>query len=597
MANADKVLARGVWADTSGVAGIEEAQDASYQPFLGVLSGGFSPDPHWIRLDLDAGQAGGEDWVVRIRPGWHDEIQLFDPVSAGQRWITGDRYPRSTEAYRSLNLNFRIPQSDHKRSLYLRLDSVHSLVFQVSVYPMADAIGQDQRQFAFMMSYLAFLGFVLLVSLVTWFSDREQVLGLFCVQLALAILYAASMYGVFRMVFDGVIGNATLDTINNLLILAYPTAVLAFYRIFLLDYGVYGWVSRVLLGIMAVSVINAMLIVFGISGPALQINNFMLLSATMVIVVSSWLLIDKSQKPKQDGLPLWAARLATTVMASWALVGLANSLGVPVSSNLALNSFLVHPFALALLMSIMLQYRARERLKRVTGEHAAASQRVIEERATRETLQQFMAMLSHEIKSPLSVVRLAVDEGIVDPKLLGAAGRAVSDINELVMRCLQTDQIEAGVLERKLQQFCLQDLIRVWSEGRPEVANRLTVASEERAEVWGDVWFSQIILSNLIENALKYGCETEEIEITLEPATQTGRHGWVLRVSNRIEARELIDSDRIFNKFYRGERAARRSGAGLGLYLSRELAYQQCGTLTFHQPNETRVEFLFWLPS
>jgi signal transduction histidine kinase len=596
-ASADQVMARGFWVDTSGVAGLEEAQAATYTPFGTVMIEGFSPHPYWIRLDLPAGQLGGEDWIVRIRPAWHDEIRLYDTLSLGQEWVTGDRYRRSAEAYRSLNLNFRIPQSHQERSLFLRLDSAHSYLLQASVHPISDAIARDQRQFAFLMSYLAFLGFVLLISVITWFSDREQVLGLFCVQLVLAMLYGASIYGVFRMVFDGVISNGALDLINNLLIVAYPTGVLAFYRMFLMDYGVYAWMRQVFLAMMSVAVINVVLILFGVAELALRINNLVLMLATFLIFISPWVLIDHSQKPKQDSLPLWVARLATTGLATAGLVSLANTLGVPLSSNAALNSFLVHPFALAVLISILLQYRARERLKRVTAEHTAASQRVIEERATRETLQQFMGMLSHEIKSPLSVVSLAVDQGIKDPKLLGAAGRAVTDINQLVMRCLQTDQVEAGAFEPRRQRFLFNELVVTCTEGRPELSARVRMASDERAEVRGDVWFSQIILNNLLENALKYGHDGGQIDIALEPKTQDGQDGWVMRVSNAVEARERIDAARIFDKFYRGERAARRSGAGLGLYLSAALASQQGGTLTFNQPQATQVEFELWMPA
>lgn len=61
-------------------------------------------------------------------------------------------------------------------------------------------------------------------------GDRERLLGIVSLILALGILYAASVHGVLRVQLDGTVPNETLNRVHDLRVIAYPMATVWFYR-------------------------------------------------------------------------------------------------------------------------------------------------------------------------------------------------------------------------------------------------------------------------------------------------------------------------------------------------------------------------------
>jgi signal transduction histidine kinase len=80
-------------------------------------------------------------------------------------------------------------------------------------------------------------------------------------------------------------------------------------------------------------------------------------------------------------------------------------------------------------------------------------------------------------------------------------------------------------------------------------------------------------ISNLVENALKYSPAHDPVDVSL--LTENGHAD--VRVSDRGAGIVPEEQIRIFEKFYRAAAAQRLSGAGLGLYLARELAQRHGG--------------------
>ena len=82
----------------------QEAQQAPVQTYTGTLSKGFGPSAIWLRLRIDpnssdSSQRSADRLVLRIRPVYLDDIQVFDPLSpTGLAGRTGDiHHPRKDE--------------------------------------------------------------------------------------------------------------------------------------------------------------------------------------------------------------------------------------------------------------------------------------------------------------------------------------------------------------------------------------------------------------------------------------------------------------------------------------------------------------------
>jgi signal transduction histidine kinase len=96
----------------------------------------------------------------------------------------------------------------------------------------------------------------------------------------------------------------------------------------------------------------------------------------------------------------------------------------------------------------------------------------------------------------------------------------------------------------------------------------------------------RIVMSNLVDNALKYGKEGEQVDVEL---LADGEHLCMV-VSNAIGIAGLPDSQRIFEKYYRAPRAHAFTGSGLGLHIAAALAQLLGGELRY-QPTDERVVF------
>jgi signal transduction histidine kinase len=105
------------------------------------------------------------------------------------------------------------------------------------------------------------------------------------------------------------------------------------------------------------------------------------------------------------------------------------------------------------------------------------------------------------------------------------------------------------------------------------------------------------IVSNLLDNALKYSSSDSVVRIESTITKMNDRPGVTLRIINAIGDQGAPDPGYIFEKYYRGPRSRNVSGTGLGLYLSRRLAQRMGVELSLSPAQKTLVEFELWLPS
>ncbi len=554
------------------------------------FNAGYRANPHWVRLELRGDVSDQAGLVVRFRPVWHDEVMLFDPVVSDVPQVIGDRHPLLPTGYQSLSLAFEVPSLPKTRVVYARLDSPHSLMVTVDAQILLDMLHDDQIYMAFVMGYLAFLVAVLLFAAGVWLTDRERVVAAYSTQLFFSAAYGASMFGIFRLFLDDMAGSELLNQINYALIVLYPNSVLVFYRLLYADYGMCRWARGTLDAFIYLGLASLLWIAFGQTAFGLQWNAVMLVFASAFAATIPWFaLVDEPSAPEAT-VPLWMLRTAGGLLLSGVVWVLARTL-FGAENDLALEGFLMHSFWLALAVAVMLQLRSRRRLVYLRSSALAARARAEEALRAREGLQQFMTMLSHEIKTPLSVLSLAIEHGLNDPAVKNKASTSVKDIGRLVDRCLSFDQVTSGAIQPRPETFDVGDLLDNIIV-QMDVAARLRVSGLRDQQVVADAWFTEVVLTNLLENAIKYAPVDQPIEVRLGDVDPTG-HWVAITVINPIAENTHLDVTRLFDKFYRGEHAKHHSGAGLGLHLSRVLAKIQGGDLVYNpaRPDEFNIEF------
>ena len=225
-------------------------------------------------------------------------------------------------------------------------------------------------------------------------------------------------------------------------------------------------------------------------------------------------------------------------------------------------------------------------------ELAAAIDRL---RAANEQTTDFLAIIAHELHSPITAMTGAagilaehwpdLDEAQRQENLQNltrSAGRTRRLLDELLM----ASRLEAGQLQVSVETVALADAI---AEAVAAIGAPVEVCGADGMVVRADRTRVVQIVSNLLTNAARYGAEP----ITLEVVSA----GSVVEVrvcdSGLGVAEEL--RPQLFRKFVRG--AGRRDrGTGLGLFIVRELARRQGGDAWYERAPDGRTCFCFKLP-
>lgn len=206
----------------------------------------------------------------------------------------------------------------------------------------------------------------------------------------------------------------------------------------------------------------------------------------------------------------------------------------------------------------------------------------------------FMSMLSHELKTPIAVIQMLMGSQGVPMSARVRVDRALADMNLIIERCLQSDRLKFGRVRFRPSRFEISMLLQEVRDQSVEPA-RVIVHDCELQPCMTDVELLRIILSNLVDNAIKYGAQQANVDVTAKEQPRGKRRGILVEVVNAIGPAGAPDSQRAFGKYYRGERARGKSGSGLGLHIAAELTALAGGTITF-ESSDREVRFFVWIP-
>jgi two-component system sensor histidine kinase CiaH len=193
--------------------------------------------------------------------------------------------------------------------------------------------------------------------------------------------------------------------------------------------------------------------------------------------------------------------------------------------------------------------------------------------------QNFMMAITHELKTPISVARLNLEtlqKHNLDPekqhKLIRNALDETSRLNNLTNNILIASQLEGGRYNSSKDELDLSDLlkdcIQDFRNRFPE--RKFEDSIEPDADIKGDPLLLQILINNLLENAIKYSPKETIVTAILKNKSS------VIELLVRDEGPGIPEEEKkkIFTKFYRvgNESTRKKQGTGLGLYLCRIIA-------------------------
>ncbi|MBP2706302.1 PAS domain S-box protein [Microbispora sp. RL4-1S] len=227
---------------------------------------------------------------------------------------------------------------------------------------------------------------------------------------------------------------------------------------------------------------------------------------------------------------------------------------------------------------------------RETGETVVDFRDVTRAKELEEAKDLFLATTSHELRTPVTIVRGFA--GTLDSRwdhLSDADRRAAvhtiaeraRSLGRLLDQLLLGARAGAGELEVKVETFDLGERVRVATDGLPVLSDRHRVEVDippGLPPVYGDALATDILLGQLLENAFKYSPDGGLIRVQAWP--ESGRV--VLAVDDEGLGIAAADRERVFERFVQVDTGDRRrfGGVGLGLYIVRSLARAQGGDVT-----------------
>ncbi|HEY6064439.1 MAG TPA: HAMP domain-containing sensor histidine kinase, partial [Chitinophagaceae bacterium] len=193
--------------------------------------------------------------------------------------------------------------------------------------------------------------------------------------------------------------------------------------------------------------------------------------------------------------------------------------------------------------------------------------------------QNFMMAVTHELKTPISVAKLNLEtlqKYNLDPdkqkKIIRTTLDETARLDFLTNNILISSQLEGHRYKTSKEELDLSTLLKDCIHGfRNRFPERiLNEDIEADADVKGDALLLQMMINNLLENALKYSARENPVTASLKKY----RSGIELQVKDEGPGIPDDEKKNIFTKFYRiGNEATRKTqGTGLGLYLCRKIA-------------------------
>lgn len=217
----------------------------------------------------------------------------------------------------------------------------------------------------------------------------------------------------------------------------------------------------------------------------------------------------------------------------------------------------------------------------------------------------FLSAVTHELKSPLASMRLSLEtvlRGRSDPgasvRFLENALQDTERLQSLVEKVLEVTRFAREGSTLNLGESCLSEVV----EGTVErFSRRTTVAGANLlSEIQGGLWSEvdeeaiAIVISNLLENALKYGGTIPRIDVDFR---KTGDNA-TLDVTDNGKGIAPEDVPRVFERFWRaGDEMTRTTqGTGLGLFLVQQIVKSHGGEVLVAQTGTKGTTFRVILP-
>ncbi|MEY3855730.1 MAG: hypothetical protein RJA45_200 [Actinomycetota bacterium] len=224
-----------------------------------------------------------------------------------------------------------------------------------------------------------------------------------------------------------------------------------------------------------------------------------------------------------------------------------------------------------------------------------------------EMRKDFMANISHELKTPIGAVGLlaeamenSIDQPDVMAKLIKNIGKEAKRLSALVKDIIQLSRIQSAATITSTELVNLVDVVKdaidrnSWRSEKSSVEVAFT-SSKDRVLVYGDGEMLTVAVKNLVENAIIYSNKGDTVGVVIEANDDVAK----ILVKDSGIGIAKDEQARVFERFYRVDQSRSREtgGTGLGLSIVKHAAISHLGDVQLFSKPGVGSTFTLRLPT
>lgn len=603
--NAQNFAARdlAVLVDPLGTQSIETVSDPArardFTPAPHGFSAGYTRKVHWLRFTLAApppGADGTRRLLVELYPPFLDHLQVFIPRANGQgfdRFLYGDTEPFSAREIHHRAFVQKVDFADDKPMLvYVRLQTTSSSVLAIKVLTPAQFVDDVATEYALLGLFFGVLIAGLLLNLRYAFRG-DPLQRAFLIHLAVTLYMLFGNYGLFaQYLFQN--SPFWADHCLSIGAMLVVTSNTYFYGKALHIEQAAPWIRGIYRGVFWLGIL---FLPSPFLGFFTETQRVLIAGAFLVLLIGMWRSFQLYSRKAWGSLLIMLALLCSLLGASATTLTL---LGILPGQFWLINSYTISTLGtLAALQAYFMLHARLGEAKLIAAQlEAVRVASVLEtERTSKEAQSRFLAMLTHELRAPLSALRLCLGGLPKEGNLRHYAETSIVQIDTVIERCDLACRFDDGRLEVEHLPCCLHELVGDLFVQRKDCERiLLDVAQEPPIMLRTDPTLLKTILDNLAGNALKYSPDGAQVRLSASLQLRQARQGVCIWVENPVSGPSMRpDPEQVFTKYYRAPQAQRSTGSGLGLYIARGLSMMLGGD-TRYIPDQPNVVFEVWIP-
>jgi signal transduction histidine kinase len=613
--------------DAGGMLTLDDVrQRGNFTPLGRELSEGFTSAAIWLRVDvtLAVPHTLGTSWILEVANALLDDVRLYVPQRDGSylEQRSGEDVPRASWPLNYSNPSFQLQiDAGAPQRFYLRISARNAISTSILLW-QPDAFATATRDEAF--NYGIFYGvysLILVFHLFFWVVTRERLGGWYVPYVAVNFIGAAVSTGHLQKLIE--MTGTTSDMLLGVM-LCMPLAISNTFTLLQLELAtVMPRFVRIFQPLMWVIGVGLSLgVIAGYYGAAVGTAQLIMFPCILLLLCLGVYLALHGHRPARFFLFAFGIFYVAVVLRFLRNLGILEpsflteysvpvgallhmvvmSLGITGQYNQIKREKLIAQAALNESLEVKVLERTASLVDEIVRREASENEarRALEvEIQARQEHQDFIAMVSHEFRTPLAIINTVTQQ--VASSLDATATKnsvrcndirdATKRMSDMMDEFLTLDRL-GGDLTARISVFSPEELMRsiVNEFSGQRMETRYLVLP---TEIHGDSELLRIAIRNLIANALRYAPENTSVKFLVQG---DGSGGVAVVVEDEGKGIAADEIPKLFQKYFRGRAAQSKPGAGLGLYLVERIAQLHGGSVSVESVPGAGCRFGFNFP-